>query len=279
MQEPRETRIHQTPELGRSPERGNGNPHQYSCWKSPWTEESGGLQSIGSQRAGMNEWPWTHNLHDHSFRIFRLFTFSLHMAFLPQHRFYNQFPFISNEWISKFILPSLWFFSCMFSFQFYSMRYNAEVRITVLFSCSVLSDSLRSHGLQHTKLLCPSLSPRACSNSYPLSQWCYLTMSSSAALFFFPIIRVSSGGSALHIRWPKYWSFSISPSDKYSSLISFKFDWFDLLASPKDSWESSPAPQFEISSLVLSFLNGYCASILPNMSWFWEMESIIQRYE
>ena len=48
----------------------------------------------------------------------------------------------------------------------------------------------------------------------------------------FPSIRVFSDESILHIRWPKYWSFSfcISPSDKYSGLISFRIDWFDLLA-------------------------------------------------
>ena len=48
----------------------------------------------------------------------------------------------------------------------------------------------------------------------------------------FPSIRVFSSESALHIRWPKYWSFSfsISPSNEYSSLMSFKIDWFDLLA-------------------------------------------------
>ena len=46
----------------------------------------------------------------------------------------------------------------------------------------------------------------------------------------FPRIRVFSNESALHIRWPKYWSFSISPSNEYSGLISFRIDWFDLLA-------------------------------------------------
>ena len=48
----------------------------------------------------------------------------------------------------------------------------------------------------------------------------------------FPSIRVFSSGSVLHIRWPKYWSFSfsISPSNEYSELISFRMDWFDLLA-------------------------------------------------
>ena len=45
----------------------------------------------------------------------------------------------------------------------------------------------------------------------------------------FPSIRVFSNDSALHIRWPKYWSFSISPSNEYSGLISFRIDWLDLL--------------------------------------------------
>ena len=49
-------------------------------------------------------------------------------------------------------------------------------------------------------------------------------------LSIFPSIRVFSNESALHIRWPKYWSFSISPSNEYSGLISFRSDWFDLLA-------------------------------------------------
>ena len=75
----------------------------------------------------------------------------------------------------------------------------------------------------------------------------------------FPSIRVFSSESVLRIRWPKSWcfSFSISPSNEYSGLISFKIDWFDLLARPKDSQESSPSPQFEsINSLVLSLLYG-----------------------
>ena len=47
----------------------------------------------------------------------------------------------------------------------------------------------------------------------------------------FPNIRVFSKESVLHIRWPEYWSFSISPSNEYSGLISFSIDWFDLLAT------------------------------------------------
>ena len=91
-----------------------------------------------------------------------------------------------------------------------------------------MSDSSRCHGLQHTRLPCPSLSPGVCSNSYPLSRWCHPTISSSVSVF--PSIRVFSSELTLCIRWPKYWSFSVSPSSEYWGLISFRIDWFDLLA-------------------------------------------------
>ena len=74
----------------------------------------------------------------------------------------------------------------------------------------------------------------------------------------FPSIRVFSNESVLHIRWPMYWSFSfsITPSNEYLGLISFRIDWFDLLAVQDYSQESSPAPQFKsINSSVLSFLH------------------------
>ena len=74
------------------------------------------------------------------------------------------------------------------------------------------------------------------SNSCPLSQWCHPTISSSVRPLLlppsiFPSIRVFSNESIFCIRWPNYWSlsFSISPSNEYSGLISFRIDWFDLL--------------------------------------------------
>ena len=72
----------------------------------------------------------------------------------------------------------------------------------------------------------------------------------------FPSIRDFSNESFLHIRWPKYWSFSlsISPSNEYSRLISFRIDWFDPLAVQR-TLESSLTPQFKsINSSALSFL-------------------------
>ena len=106
------------------------------------------------------------------------------------------------------------------------------------FSCSVMSNSLWSHGLQGAWLPCPSPSPRPYSNSCPLSQsvvWCnHLILCHPLLLLpsIFPSIRVFSNESTLCIRWPKYWSFcfSISPSNEYSRLISFRIDWFDLPA-------------------------------------------------
>ena len=78
---------------------------------------------------------------------------------------------------------------------------------------------------------CPALSLKVCSNSCPLNQWCHPTISSPVIPSIFPSIRVFSSESALRIRWPNYWSFSfsISPSNEYSGLISFTIDWFDLL--------------------------------------------------
>ena len=97
--------------------------------------------------------------------------------------------------------------------------------------CSVTQScpTLQPHGLQHARLPCPSPSPGACSNSCPLSWWCHPTISSVLCHplllpSIFPRIRVFSNESALCIRWPKYWSFSFSPSNEYSGLISFRID-------------------------------------------------------
>ena len=75
----------------------------------------------------------------------------------------------------------------------------------------------------------------------------------------FPRIRVFSNELALRIKWSKYWSFSfsISPSNEYSGLISFRIDWFDLLIVKGTLQESSPTPQFKsINSSALRLLYG-----------------------
>ena len=100
-----------------------------------------------------------------------------------------------------------------------------------------MSDSLRPHELQHTRLPCPSLSHGVCSNSCPLSWWCHPTISSSVTPFSscpqsFPAsgtFRMSqpfaSGGQSI---WS--FSFSISPFNEYLGLPSFRIHWLDLLA-------------------------------------------------
>ena len=120
-------------------------------------------------------------------------------------------------------------------------------------------DSLRPRGLQHSRLPCPStnsqnllklLSFKSVMPSNHLILCCPLLPS------IFPSIRVFSNESVLCIMWPMYWSFSfsISPSNEYSRLISFRIDWFDL-AVQEIFKESSPTPQFKsINSSVLSFL-------------------------
>ena len=130
----------------------------------------------------------------------------------------------------------------------------------LLFSCSVVSDSSRPHGLQHARLPCPTSSPEACSNSSTESVMPYNHLILCCPFLLppsiFPSIRVFSDESVLLIRWPKYWnfSFSISPSNEYSGLISFRMDWFDL-ACPRNSQKSSAVPQFKsIDFLVFNLL-------------------------
>ena len=98
-----------------------------------------------------------------------------------------------------------------------------------------MSDSFQPHGLQHTRPPCLSPTPGVYSNSCPLNWWCHPTITSSVDPFSSCLQSYPgffSSESALHIRWPKYCSFSfnISPSNEHSVLISFRIDWLDLLA-------------------------------------------------
>ena len=111
---------------------------------------------------------------------------------------------------------------------------------SVQFSHSVVSDSLQPHEPQHARPPCPSPTARAYTN--PLSWWCHpnhLILCHPLLLLpsIFPSIRVFSSKSALLIRWPKYWSFSlnINPSNEHPGLISLRIslrmDLLDLLAA------------------------------------------------
>ena len=129
--------------------------------------------------------------------------------------------------------------------------------ISVQFSRSVVSNSLRPHGLQRARLPCPSPTPRVYSNSCPLSWMPSNHLILGRPLLFspsiFPSIRVFSNESVLPIRWPKYWSFifSISSSNEYSGLISsglyinLDFSWKSFLGPgcSENLWNSSISPQ------------------------------------
>ena len=122
-----------------------------------------------------------------------------------------------------------------------------------------MSSCLRLHGLKHARLsitnswsLLKLVSIKSVVPSNHLILRCSLLLPPSV----FPSIRGFSNESVLRMRWPKYWSFSfsISFSNEYSGLISFRIVWFDLLAV-QGTLKSSPAPQFKsINSSVLSFL-------------------------
>ena len=119
-------------------------------------------------------------------------------------------------------------------FKVYSL--DKSLCRTLQFSLSVMSDSLRPHGLQHSRPPCPSTNSQSLLRLMSIE----LVMPSNLLFLCYPLlllpsiftsIRVFSSESVLRIRWPKYWSFSfsISPSNEYSG-ISFRRDWFDHLA-------------------------------------------------
>ena len=140
-----------------------------------------------------------------------------------------------------------------------------------------MSDSLQPHELQHTRLPCSSRSPGVCSNSYPLSQWCHPTISSSVVLFFscpqsflasrsLPMSHLFTSGDQ-----------SIGASTTASVLPVNIQDWFPwgltglISFSPGDSQESSPGPWSEtINSLVLSLAWG---PTLTSVHHYWKNHS------
>ena len=159
----------------------------------------------------------------------------------------------------------MWFWSCLI------------YPLIIQFSRSVMTDSLLPHRLQHARLSCLSPTPRAYSNSCPSHRWCHPTISSCPPLLLlpsiFPSIRVFSRESVPLIRWPKYWSFSfsISPSNEYSGLISFRMDWLDLLEVQGTLQESSPTPQFK--SFNFSALSFLYSSTLTSLHDYWKNHS------
>ena len=123
-----------------------------------------------------------------------------------------------------------------------------------------MSNSLQPHGLQHAWLPYPSRSLLKLMFIESVMPFNHLIFCHPLLLLssIFPSIRVFSSESALHIRWPKYWSFSLSnsPSNEYSGLISFKIDWLDLLEvqgtlRSRLQYHSSKASIFQCSAFFI----------------------------
>ena len=151
------------------------------------------------------------------------------------------------------ILASFFRFVCQYS----HFKMESLIVPTLLFSHSVVADYLWCHALQHAKFPCPSLSPRACSNSCPLSRWCHPTILSSVTPFSF-LQSFSASGF-----FPMSFLFTLDAST-WASVLPVNIQGWYLLeltvlfpCCPRDSQESSSAPQFEnINSLMLSLLHG-----------------------
>ena len=155
-----------------------------------------------------------------------------------------------------------------FHFEWLSISNMTKILFRILsvsqFKPSVLFDSLWPHRLQHARLPCSSPTPRAYSNSCPLSQWCHpyhpiLCRPLLLLPSIFPSIRVFSNKSVHRIRWPKYWEFQLQhQSFQWIFRTHTLYDW--LVWSPcfpRDFQESSPMPQFKsINSSVLCLLYG-----------------------
>ena len=118
----------------------------------------------------------------------------------------------------------------------YKLLQSSWRTVSVQFSHSVVSDSLRPHGMQHARPPYPSPTLGVCSNSCPLSRWC---QPSNHLIFCCPLLPPSifpiifSNELVLCIRWPRYWGLSFSimnPSNEYSGLISFRIDRLDVFA-------------------------------------------------
>ena len=150
---------------------------------------------------------------------------------------------------------------------------------SVQFTCSVESNSLPPHELQHARLPCPSPTPGVYSNSCPLSQWRHLTISSSVLPFSSCLQSCPASGSFSMSEFFASGGQSIGASASVSVLPMNIQDWFPLgLAgspcNPRDSQESSPTPQFKsINSSVLSFL--YTPTLTPICD-YWKNHSFDQ---
>ena len=147
--------------------------------------------------------------------------------------------------------------------------------------------SLQPHGLQHDRLPCPWLSPSICSNSSPVGQGCHLTISSSSTLFSYCFPFSPASGSFPVSQLFASGGQSTGASVSASVLPMNIQGWFPLGLTglnwspccPRDSQESSPAPQFKsIYSSVLSLLYGPPVTSVPQLWWYLYRQSDISAF-
>ena len=192
------------PALGREDplEKGMATLSSILVWRIPRTEESGWLQSMGLQRIG-------HYLHTHRYMS----------ALVAPH---------------PYVVMSFWEAIILTEYEkekrYDTERWTSQVSSVQLISCVQLFETPWTAA----RIPCPSPTPGACSHSCPSSWWCHPTISSS--VLFSSCLQFSQHQGLF--QWTsfshqvaKYWSFnfSISPSNEYSGLISFRIDWFNLL--------------------------------------------------
>ena len=134
----------------------------------------------------------------------------------------------------------------------YTQNRITESLLFLLFSRKVMSNSLQPHGMQYARFPCPSIFPRVSSNSCPLCQWCYQTISSSIVPFFFCLQSFPASGS-----FPMIWLFtsdsqSIGTSASASVLPLNIQDWFPLGLTGFISWQSKGTRVFSSSKTSIT---------------------------
>ena len=173
--------------------------------------------------------------------------------------------------IDKLILKFIWKYKGLrrgnTALKRTKLRDNNYLTTRLTSSVTQSCPTLRPHLLQHARLPCPSPTPRAYSNSCSIKSVMpsnHLILCHPLLLLpsIFPSIRVFSNRSVLRIRWPKYWSFSfsISPFNEYSGLISFRIDWFDLTV--QGTLKSLLQHHSSKASVLKSYCNQDCVVLL-----------------
>ena len=230
-------------------EEGMATPSSILAWRITWTEEPGGLQSIASHRVGHN-WSNLALTYAQPWRVVAPGQESTSSDYWSRMRFNTQ---NNNFQVTEFLeVKNCLFLLCNLRTKYRSIiwGFSSVQSLSCVWLCDHMDCSMPGLPVHHQlRSLLKLMSIELVMPSKHLILCCPLLLLTS----LFPKIKVFSNVSVLRIRWPKYWSFSISPSNEYSGLISFRSNWFDLLPV-QGTLKSFPASQVEsINTLALSF--------------------------